>query len=162
LVGAPGGYGADVADLAGAEFFFEVRDGEADDFHVGFFVVAIVGAVGELFGNEDVLALTGEAVGDPHPGEFGHAAGEEAGLFAQLAAREFFGIVDFGFPSTLRQLERALADGVAVLFDEPDVIAVDGQDGSAVVFVDDAIDATSAVRAFDLVFAKAEPRILGV
>jgi hypothetical protein len=44
LAGAPGGYGADVADLAGAEFFFEVRDGEADDFHVGFFVVAIVGA----------------------------------------------------------------------------------------------------------------------
>jgi hypothetical protein len=99
-----------------------VRDGEADDPHVGFFVVAIVGAGGELFGNEDVLALTGETVGDPHPGEFGHAAGEEAGLFAQLAAREFFGIVDFGFPSTLRQLERALADGVAVLFDEPDVI----------------------------------------
>ena len=85
MVGAPGGYGADVADLAGAEFFFEVRDGEADDFHVGFFVVAIVRAGGELFGNEDVLALTGETVGDPHPGEFGHAAGEEAGLFAQLA-----------------------------------------------------------------------------
>ena len=42
------------------------------------------------------------------------------------------------------------------------MIAVDGQDGSAVVFVDDAIDATSAVRAFDLVFARAEPRILGV
>jgi len=41
LVGAPGGYGADVEDLAGAEFFFEVRNGEADDFHVGFFVVAI-------------------------------------------------------------------------------------------------------------------------
>ena len=77
-------------------------------------------------------------------------------------ARELFGIVAFGFPSTLRQLERALADGVAVLFDEPDVIAVDGKDGGAVILVDDAIDAASAVRAFDLVFAKAEPRILGV
>jgi hypothetical protein len=44
----------------------------------------------------------------------------------------------------------------------PSGIAVDGKDGSAVVFVDDAIDARSAVRAFDLVFAKAEPRILGV
>ena len=113
------------------------------------------------FSSKCVLALTGEAVGDPHPGEFGHAADEEAGLFAQLAAREFFGIVDLGFPSTCGS-STALADGVAVLFDEPDVIAVDGQDGSAVVFVDDTIDATSAVRAFDLVFAKAEPRILGV
>ena len=109
-----------------------------------------------------MLALAAEAVGDPHPRQLGHAAGEEAGLFAQLTAREFFGVVDLGFPSTLRQLERALADGVAVLFDEPDVIAVDGKDGGAVILVDDAIDAASAVRAFDLVFAKAEPRILGV
>src|ERR1700757_2566949 len=96
----------------------------------------------EFFGDEDVLALARET-------------GEEAGLCAQLAARELFGIVAFGFPSTLRQLERALADGVAVLFDEPDVIAVDGKDGGAVILVDDAIDAASAVRAFDLVFAKA-------
>ena len=104
---------------------------------------------GEFFGDEDVLALARET-------------GEEAGLCAQHAARELFGIVAFGFPSTLRQIERALADGVAVLFDEQDVIAVDGKDGGAVILVDDAIDAASAVRAFDLVFAKAEPRILGV
>jgi hypothetical protein len=70
--------------------------------------------------------------------------------------------VDLGFPSTLRELERALVAGVAVLFDEPDVIVVDGRDGGAVMLVDDAIDAASAVRAFDLLFAKAEPRIVGV
>ena len=149
LIAAPGSDGAGVADLAGVYLLFEFGDGEADDLHVSLFVVAFVQAGGEFFGDEDVLALARET-------------GEEAGLCAQLAARELFGIVAFGFPSTLRQLERALADGVAVLFDEPDVIAVDGKDGGAVILVDDAIDAASAVRAFDLVFAKAEPRILGV
>jgi hypothetical protein len=29
--------------ISPVRIFFEVRDGEADDFHVGFFVVAIVG-----------------------------------------------------------------------------------------------------------------------
>ena len=157
LVAAPGGYGADVADVAGTQFFFEVRDGEADDLHVGFFVVALVRAGGEFFGDVDVLALAGEAVCDPHPGELGHAAGDETGFFAQFAARELFGVVDLRFPAALRQFERALADGVAELLDQPDVIAVDGEDGGAVVLVDDAVDAAGAVGALDCVFANAEP-----
>jgi hypothetical protein len=37
-----------------------------------------------------VLALMGKAVSDPHPGQLGHAGGEQAGLFAELAAREVF------------------------------------------------------------------------
>jgi hypothetical protein len=104
-----------------------------------------------------VLALAGEAVGDPHPGELGHAAGDEAGLFAQLAARELFGIVDLRFPATLGQLEGAFADGVAELLDEPDVIAIDGKDGGAVMLVDDAVDAVGAIGTFDRVFADGEP-----
>jgi hypothetical protein len=91
------------------------------DFHVGFFVVALVRAWLELFRDVDVLALAGEAVSDPHPGERGHAAGDEAGFFAQLAARELFRVVDLRFPAALRQLECAFADGVAELLDEPDV-----------------------------------------
>ena len=153
LVATPGGYGANVADLAGAEFVFELFDGNSNDFHIGLFIVALVRARSEFFRDENVLALASEAVGDPHPGEFGHSAGDKPSFFAQFAACQFFRIIDLGFPATLRQLKRAFANCVAVLFDQPYVIAIDGQDRRAIVFVDNAIDAASAVRAFNIVFA---------
>src|ERR1700761_1775227 len=75
LIACPRCERADVANVALLELLFEGGDGHADDFHIRLLGIAVVCALLQVFGNKYELALAGEPVGNPHPGQGCHAAG---------------------------------------------------------------------------------------
>jgi hypothetical protein len=126
LVAGPRREGTGVTNFSTPQLLLEGGDGQPDDFHIGLFSIALMIPGGELLGDEHMLALACEAIGDPHPGQLSHTAGDKTSLLAQLAAGQHLGVDVVRFPTALRQLERSLPDSVAELLDQPDVIAVDG------------------------------------
>jgi hypothetical protein len=120
-------------------------------------------ALGQAFGEKDVLDLVEDAVGNLQGCERRHAAGAEAGLFAEFAACNRDGIGVGTFPGALREFHEALADGVAVLRDEIEEFAVGGciqwDDEAGGLLVDDAVDAAFAVGALDDVLADGGPLV---
>src|SRR5580658_2007799 len=159
FVETPGGYGAGVLDGSVEEHLLEIGYGGGSEDEVVFFGVGVGSGGGQAGGEEDVLLLAGEAVGDPEKSQVGHGLGDEASFFAQFAACELFGDDVRAFPASLGQLEGALLNGVAELLDEVDGVSLNGDDDGAVVLVDDSVDAFRTVVPLDGVFAQAEPGV---
>lgn len=153
-IAGPGGEGTNVANFPIAELLLENRDRQPDNLHIGFFRIPLVWPLHQLFGDKDVLALAGEAIGDPHPGQLRHTARSQPGLFAEFASGQRLGLYVVCFPSALGQFKRSFPDGVAELLDQPNVIAVNGHNDRAILFIDDAVDAMGSVATLNAVFAQ--------
>src|ERR1700678_2370422 len=79
-VTGPGGQSTNVANLTISELLLENSNGQPDNLHIRLLFITLVRAWNQLFRNEDVLPLTDEAIGDPHPGQLRHPAGGKAGF----------------------------------------------------------------------------------
>src|ERR1700722_17552483 len=158
-VAGPGGKGTNVANLTVSELLLENSNRQPDNLHIRLLFITFVRAWDQLFRDEDMLALTNEAIGDPHPGQLGHPAGGKAGFLFQFAPGQRFGVYVVCLPSALGQFERSLPDGIAVLLHQPNVIAVDGQDNRAILLIDHAIDTLSSIVALYGIFAQTQPGI---
>jgi hypothetical protein len=132
-------------------------------FEVGLFGIAVVLALGQAFGEIDVLYLVENAIGNLQRCEMRHAVGVQAGLLAKLAARHGIGTGVGTFPGSLREFHQALANRVAELRDQIEEFAFRGRlqrdDEAGRFLVDDAVDAALAVRALNHVFADAHPLV---
>src|ERR1700722_13646620 len=107
-VAGPGGKGTNVANLTVSELLLENSNRQPDNLHIRLLFIAFVRARDQLFRDEDMLALTTEATGDPHPGQFRHPSGGKAGFLFQFAPGQRLGVHVVCSPSTLWQLERPL------------------------------------------------------
>ena len=86
------------------------------NFEVGLFRIAVVLALGQAFGEIDMLYLVENAIGNLQGCEMRHAVGVQAGLFAKLAARHGIrtGVGTFpGSPVSYTHLDVYKRQGVA-------------------------------------------------
>ena len=83
----------------------------------------------------------------------------QSGLGLQFVARDLRRIDAVLLQAALRKLQRIHAEGIAILLDQIDLIAVDGKHDGTVVLLYYAVDAARAVVALDLILAHGHPGI---
>src|SRR5580704_14950567 len=88
-----------------------------------------------------------------------HLGGVKAQFFFQLTASQFLGIDVAHLPSTLRQFQTTLLNGVAELLNQPDAILLDGDNDGAIFFVDYPVYALLAIGTEDLILTHGKPGI---
>src|SRR5690606_8013062 len=149
-----GAHGLGVGDLTGADAGERLGEGEDDGLEE---LVAVEGggAGGEVEREEEVDALVAEARGGEDAGEPDEAAGDEAGLLLELAARADLPVLAWLVRPAGGYFEEVAAGRVAVLADEHDTgigrgqVIEDGERGGGARVADELELAGRAVGEAD-------------
>ena len=134
------GDGLRVGEFAGENHLLHLNPRKPLASHVLFLVLAVRSAFGEFGCQHHPAALTTHAGSNVEPSEHHHGTGGQSGLLAQFTCRQLDGF-KIGQPrcGALGELPAPFAHGVAVLFDEPQPIAVRGDDQRVGRLVDHAV-----------------------